>query len=158
MTTNYIDIAFHGATLPATYIIPGALRAAGCTDTATLLGGNIVADLEDDDISGYFTAAGNVVSIPVGFNPVRVQVINWTDGIKAEWMWGAPATDTLKTLVNAATVVGAGGGTVPADDVLDTNSLIVVTPTNGVPGSVASVTFAAALAVNTKVLSFRIEG
>ena len=158
MTTNYIDIGFHGSTLPATYIIPGGLRAAGCTDTATLLAGNIMADLEDDDISGYFTGAGNAVVIPIGFNPVRVQVVNWTDGIKAEWLWGAPATDTLKAIANPATVVAAGGGTVPANVLLDANSLIVVTPVDGTPGSNGSVTFAAALAVNAKVLSFRIEG
>ena len=158
MTTNYIDVAFHGATFPATYTVPGALRALGVTATTNMIAASILADLEDDEITGTFTALGNVVTIPIGFNPTKVVVFNWTDGIKVEWAYGAPATNTLKTITNAATVVGAGGGTVPADELLDTNSLIVVTPADGTPGSNGSVSLAAALAVNTKVLSFRIEG
>ena len=145
MTTNYIDIAFHAAAFPATYTVPGALQALGVTTKTDLLVGNILADLEDDDISGYVTSAGNAIVIPIGFNPVRVKVINWTDGIAWEWMWGAPATDSAKF-------------TTAADLAVDGNSQIVVTTYNGTPGSVASVTLGATLAGTSKVLSFRIEG
>jgi hypothetical protein len=158
MTTNYIDVAFHGSAFPATYTVPGALRAIGVTTTTNMLAASIMADLEDDEINGTFTALGNDITIPIGFNPTKIEVWNWTDGIKVEWAYGAPATKTIKTITNAATVVGAGGGTVPADELEDANSLIVVTTSDGTPGSNASVSFAAALAVNAKVLSFRIEG
>ena len=145
MTTNYIDVAFHGSAFPATYTVPGSLRALGNTDTTNLIVGNVTADLEDDEITGHFTGQGNAVVIPVGFNPAWVRVINWTDGKTYEWMLGAPATDV--TLETSTT-----------DVAVDTNSLIVVTPADGTPGSNGSVTFAEALAVSAKVISFRIEG
>ena len=158
MTTNYIDVAFHGATFPATYFPPAALRVLGITVTTNMLVGNILADLDDDEISGYFTGAGNATVIPIGFLPTKIEVINWTDGVKWQWAYGAPATNTLKTITNAATVVGAGGGTVPADELIDANSQIVVTASDGTPGNQASITLGSTLAANGKVLSFRIEG
>ena len=158
MTTNYIDVAFHGSTFPATYVPPAALRVLGITVTTNMLAASVLADLDDDEISGYFTAAGNAVVIPIGFNPTKIEVINWTDGIKWQWAYGAPATNTLKTITNAATVVSAGGGTVPADELIDTNSQIVVTTADGTPGNLASVTLGATLAANSKVIGFRIEG
>ena len=145
MATNYIDVAFHGSSFPATYVVPGAIRALGQTDTSNMIAGNILANLGDTEISGTFTALGNAVVIPIGFNPTKVEVVNWTDGKRHTWMLGAPATKTL--LETSTPTIG-----------VDATSLIVVSPADGTPGSNGSITLAATLAVNAKVLGFYING
>lgn len=140
MTTNYIDLAFHGSAFPAAYVVPGVLQALGVTTTTNMLIGNPVLDNDSDVISGYFTGAGNAVVIPIGFAPTKITVTDWTNTVLWEWKYGAPATKTMK------------------NGVLDTNSQIVVTQdmTSGI-GNVCSVTLGATLAANSAVLSFRVE-
>jgi len=111
-------------------------------DTFTITPGNCIQDLEDDELSGYITGAGAAIIIPVGFQPTKVEVIDWTGVVKWEWMRGAPSTDALK-------VVTAGTETA------DTGSAITVT--TDLAGNCV-VALSATLAVSTHVMSFRIEG
>lgn len=167
MTANLIvDVSLHNASVPSTYIAPGLLQALGVSatqgsttgtfaagaqipafsgNTYTLTPGNIVQGPDADVIAGFLTGTGAAVIIPIGFFPTKVEVINWTGVIKWEWMYGAPATDSLK-------VVTAGTET------SDTGSAVLVTAdTAGGNGDVCYVVISATLAVNAQVLSFRIE-
>lgn len=160
-----IDCSLHTSSVPATYIAPGALQLLGVAatqgsttgtiptnaalafsaDTYTITPGNIIMGNDSDVIAGSFTGTGAAVVIPVGFYPSHIQVVNWTGVIKWEWMAGAPATDTMKT-VTAGT------------ETSDTTSAITVTSDGaGGNGNVCYVTLSAALAVNAQVISFRIE-
>jgi hypothetical protein len=74
--------------------------------------------------NGFYTgdASGNF-TVPVGFTPRHVKVVNMTDAITWEYIEGMAATDTLKTAANGALSV-------------DTTSAIV---TNGVTVSATEV-------------------
>lgn len=169
MTANLIvDVSLHNASVPATYVAPGILQAFGVAatqgsttgtftatpttliptfvgNTYTVTPAGIVQGPDADIIAGFLTGTGAAIIIPVGFFPTKVEVINWTGVVKWEWMYGAPATDSLK-------VVTAGTETT------DTGSAIVVTPdAAGGNGDVCYVVISATLAVNAQVLSFRIE-
>lgn len=146
MTTKYIDPAFHGASFPASYVPPGNLQALGCTATSQMLIGNVVSKPGADVLSGYFTSDGSTMVIPVGFAATKIKIINWTDGLQWEWMYGAPATDSIK-ITDATPAIAT-----------DTNSQIVITAdAAGGNGDVASVTLGATLCGSAKVLSYRIE-
>jgi hypothetical protein len=141
MTTNGIDVTFHGSSFPATYIVPGALQVLGFTSTANLLIGNPLFS-DDGDISGYFTGAGNVVDIPVGTEVAAVTITDVTDNIRWDWYRGMAATNTIKT-------VAAGTRTV------DTTSAISVS--TDLAGN-STITLSAALAAASSLLIYEIEG
>lgn len=160
-----VDPTLNGSAVNSNYTTPGSLlnlgvpvgQAPGSTtgtlgstggvttysgDTYTIVAANAIYDPTSNVAAGFLTATGALIILPIGFQPTKVEVIDWTGVIKWEWMLGAPATDTLK-------VVTAGTETA------DTTSGITVT-TDKAGNCIVALT--AALAVSTHVLSFRIEG
>jgi hypothetical protein len=131
MATKYIDINLHVSAFPATYIGVG-----------TLIGNPLVTDPGTERVSGYFTATGEDVIIPLGMLPTHIVIVDVTDNIQWDWYRGLAATNTIKT-------VAAGTRTI------DTNSAIVIT--TDLAGN-ASVKIAAATAVNASLLIYAIEG
>ena len=128
MPTQIIDTSLHTAAIPATYTGPGNLV------------GNAVNSL-GEDVFGYFTSAGNVVQLNVGFQPLKVEITDVTGVLQWTWTLGMPATNTLKTATGAMTV--------------DATSAIVVATDlagNGI------VTLSAALVGTGKVINYHIEG
>ena len=86
MTTDVIDVTFHGSAFPATYVGDGTIIGSPYyNDGAELLTLN-------------FTSDGNAVSIPVGFQPQEIEVIDVTDLTTWQWNRGLAATNTLKTV------------------------------------------------------------
>jgi len=165
-TANFIDVSLHASAFPATYVPPGSLQNLGVTlggtltsttyttastmtagpasgDTGVILLGKTVQGPDADVISGVFTGAGNVTYIPVGFFPTKIEVIDWSNDIVWEWMFGAPSTDSMK--ITTATAV-------------DTGTAITVTADKaGGNGNVTYITLSSTLAASAAVLSFRIE-
>lgn len=92
MTTEVIDIAFHGTSFPSTYIGKGTII------------GNPLGDFGSSGqrVRGKFTSNGNAVNIPVGFMPARVKVVNTTDGITWEWQTGMPVANSVKTVLGGS--------------------------------------------------------
>lgn len=131
MTTNVIDINIHGSAFPSTYI--------GSGDT---LGNPIAVVGGVDRVSGYFTGKGNAVSIPVGFQPTHVKVVDDTNSLVWEWHRGMTATHTIKMTL----------GTVAA--VVDTTTAISVTVDNTGNGTVL---LSAGLSANAANLVYEIE-
>ena len=143
MTVNAIDTNLHLSAFPATYVVPGYLQALGYTATTNLLIGNpLHTDPGTIRISGYFTGAGNVTQIPIGFQPTSISIIDVTNNIQWDWYRGLPATDVIKT-------VSTGTRTV------DTTSAIVVS--TDLSGNTV-LTIAAATAANAAVLIYKIDG
>ena len=136
MTTQIIDASLHVASFPATYTGPG-----------TLIGNCIQSGGDETDLHGYFTGAGNAVQINLGFMPLHAKVVDVTGVIVWEWMYGFPATDTLKT-VTAGTLT------------VDATSAIVATDQSGLTNIDGNwiLTLSAALCVSTHVVAFHIEG
>ena len=91
MTTEVIDVAFHGTSFPATYIGPG-----------TIIGNPVVAASVVERLHGYFTSNGNAVSIKPGFRPLLIKVVNTTDGLVWEWQYGMPAANSIKTTLGGS--------------------------------------------------------
>lgn len=56
------------------------------------------ADGIANSVSGSFTGDGAATTITLGFNPMRMLLINTTDAIKFEKVDGQPAADSLKTV------------------------------------------------------------
>jgi len=105
MTVNVIDLALHTAAFPSTYTGPG-----------NLIGNPSESVGEVVSISGYFTGAGNVTNIPVGFQPKHIQIVDETDVIVWEWFRGMAATHVLKTVtVGTLTVDATSAITVNTD-------------------------------------------
>jgi hypothetical protein len=130
MTTDVIDLTFHGSSFPTTYIGVG-----------TKVGNPQSAVAVPSTISGYFTGAGNVVSIPVGFQPSHVQIINETDNIQWDWFRGLAATHTIKQVAAGTTTV-------------DTTTAIAVS--TDLAGN-CTITLTAALAVNSSNIIYVID-
>lgn len=135
MTTDVIDLALHASAFPATYIGDG-----------TLIGNVISSAGDENDFHGYFTSDGNAVSIPCGFRPLEIRVINETDGIEWEWQYGMAATHTIKTVFATPAIT------------VDTGSAILVTDDGTGTHSKFTVTFSAGLAGASKNIIFKIEG
>ena len=133
MTTNVIDIAFHGTSFPTSYIGPG--------DT---IGNPIVATSVHNRVNGYFTSKNNATQINLGFRPRAIKVVNETDGIVWEWQYGMTATKAIKTTL---------GGSLAS--VIDTGTPFTIT--DGGAG-VFSLTLSATLVGNAKLISFHVEG
>ena len=131
MATKYIDINLHGTSFPATY-----------TGSGTLIGNPIATNPGTERISGYFTGTGDAVVIALGTQPTHVVVADVTGNIVWEWFRGLAATNVFKD-------VAAGTRTV------DTGSALVVSV--DLAGN-ASLTIAAAVAVNGNLLIYSIEG
>ena len=131
MATKYIDINLHASSFPATY-----------TGVGTLIGNPLVTDPGTERISGYFTGTGDAVIIPLGTQPTHISVVDVTGNIVWEWYRGLAATNTLKN-------VAAGTRTVDA-----TSALVVSVDLAGN----GTLTIAAAVAVNTNLLIYSIEG
>lgn len=134
MTTDVIDLALSVSAFPATYIGPGTLIGNPRRDT-----GN------DNDVDGYFTSDGNAVSIPLGFKPLGVKLVNMTDGIVWEWRYGMPATDAIKTTFTGPVVA------------VDTTSAITVTEPATNSGNY-TLLISAAAAGTAKLILFDIDG
>ena len=130
MATKTIDLAFHGSTFPATYTGKGDLI------------GNPVINRTGDEISGYFTGTGDAVSIPVGFAPNAIEVIDETNVVLWKWRRGLTAGNTVKQVTAGTTTV-------------DTGSAIVVSA--DLAGN-ATVTLSATLAASAANLVYRITG
>ena len=141
MTTNIIDGALGVGAFPATYTGPGTLI------------GNIRRPANvDSDVYGYFTSNGNATQINVGFTAREVRIVNWTDGIEWEWIFGGPAANAIKN------TFGTGFS-------IDTTSQITISPKedqllggNVVSGGNANVTLGATLCGTGKLISFEIHG
>jgi hypothetical protein len=130
MTTDVIDLTFHGSSFPTTYIGVG-----------TKVGNPLSAVSNPPRISGYFTGAGNVVSIPVGFQPSHVRIVDETDVIIWDWYKGLAATHTIKQVTAGTTTV-------------DTTSAILVS--TDLAGN-CTITLTAALAVNAANICYVID-
>ena len=137
MTTSIIDPSVHVASFPSTYTGPG-----------TLIGNTIQSGGDETDVHGYFTSNGNTVQINLGFQPMRVHIVNITDGIQWDWMYGFPATDTIKT--TDATPAFA----------TDTTSQIVATDQSGSTNIDGNwiLTLGTTLCGTSKVICFHVEG
>ena len=135
MTTEVIDIALAKSTFPATYVGPG-----------TLIGN----PKRSGDVSNHqflkFTSTGNAVSIPLGFMPRKIRVINDTDAIVWEWQYGMAATHSIKTVL---------GGSLAAT--LDTTSAIVVTG-DELANGVGTVALSAAAVGTSKNILVEFDG
>lgn len=129
MTIDVIDVALHAPAFPVTYTGPGTLL------------GNPFYSTNPDLLTGYFTSDGNVVSIPLGFAPQEIEIINETDGIVWQWNRGMSATHTLKSIVAGASS-------------LDATSAIAVTTFDGR----STITLSAALAASAKNIIYKILG
>lgn len=135
MTTDVIDTSMHLAAFPATYTGPG-----------TVVGNCVQSGGEETDVHGYFTSDGNATQVNIGFKPLHIKVINETDVIIWEWMYGLAATHAIK-------VVTAGTTTV------DTGSAIVPSEASGTgPAGNWIVTFSAGLCGTSKNIVWHIEG
>jgi hypothetical protein len=132
--TAVIDITFHGSAFPTTYIGDG-----------TLIGNPLNSA---NGVSGYFTGAAAAVSIPLGFQPCEVQVVDETNVIVWKWFRGLAATHTLKQ------IAGSSGADVITSTV-DTGSAIVVVTDNS--GN-STVTLSATLAASSANLIYKITG
>ena len=143
MATKYIDLNLHAASIPSTYIPPGYLQSAGSGSGTTniLVGNPVVSPPGMSRISGYFTATGDAVVIPLGTEATRVRVMDMTDNVSWEWLRGLPATDSVKSVAAGTTTI-------------DTTSGISVTTDNT---NKSTVTIAAATAVNNSLLIFEID-
>lgn len=161
-----IDPTLNGTTVNPNYTTPGSLlnlgvpmgQAPGSTtgtlvakgsaittyvgDTYTIIAANTIQDLTRPMVAGVFTGSGNITILPAGFQPTKIEAIDWTGVVKWEWMLGAPATDSLKVVTAGTETADTGSG---------------ITVTTDLAGN-CIVAFAAALAVSTHVVSFRIEG
>lgn len=136
MTTSIIDPALHVSSFPTTY-----------TGAGTLIGNCIQSGGDETDVHGYFTSNGNTVQINIGFNPMHIKIMNTTDVIVWEWMYGMAATNTLKTVTAGTTTVDTGSAIVPTDQGGLTN----------IEGNWI-VTLSATLCGTSKLIVFHIEG
>lgn len=131
MTVNVIDVALHLTAFPTTYTGPG-----------NLIGNPLHTDPGTTRISGYFTGAGNVTQIPIGFQPTSISIIDVTNNIQWDWYRGLPATNTIKTVAGGTRTVDA------------TSAIVVTTDLSGNP----VVSIAAATAANAATLIYKIDG
>lgn len=123
-----IDTSLHGAAIPANYTGPGNL-AGNCVNS------------QGKDVSGFFTSAGALVQINVGFAPLQVDIVDTAGVLLWAWQLGMPATNTIKTATGAVTV--------------DTTSAIVVAVDLAGNGTV---TLSAAMVGSGKNICFHING
>lgn len=132
MATNIIDTNIKGATFPPTYTGLGTIAASART----------YGDNARQVTSGFFTSNGNATQINCGFRPLKIRLLNVTDTILWDWMYGMGATQSLKT-VTAGTVT------------IDTTSTFTVTGQNA--GNF-NVTLSVAANGTGKLLLYEIEG
>ena len=126
MTTDVFDITLHNSSFPSTYIGSGTVIC------------NPKASEPAAALSLYWAGSGNIVSIALGDEPLRIDIVDTTTNIVWTWMRGMAATKCLKQ-------VAAGTQTV------DTSSAIVVTATDGTKG-IYTVALSAALNVSAAAL------
>lgn len=137
MTTSIIDCSLHTSSFPSTY-----------TGQGTLIGNPVNGGDIRQLVAGTFTSNGNTIQLNNGFAPMKVRIMNNTDGISWEWQYGMPAANSIKTTY---------GGSLAS--VVDTGSAITFTSDNGQnPGNVESTTLSATLAGTAKSISYWIEG
>jgi hypothetical protein len=130
MTTSIIDPSIHGAAFPATYTGPG-----------TLIGNCRQAGGIEEDVSGYFTSAGNAVQVNVGFRPLHIRVVNVTDVIIWEWFYGFPATNALKVVTAGTITVDTGSAIVPSESSQNQSGNWIVTLSAAAVGTSKLITF-----------------
>ena len=110
MTIDVFDIALHNSSFPATYI-----------GTGTVIANPKMSD-PASSLSLYWTGSGNVVQIPLGDEPLRVEIVDSTNDIVWVWQRGLPATKTVKTVAAGTTTI-------------DSTSAIVATAQDGTKGN-----------------------
>lgn len=139
MTTDVVDGAFHLSAFPSGNIYTGPGNKIG----------NVKSSLNGDaHMFLNITSGGNAIQILCGFPPRRVRVVNTTDGITWEWVYGMPAANSLKTVISGPTITQ------------DTGSAITVAG-DGVPvqnSNIGSVTLSATLAGSAKNLCVELVG
>ena len=138
MTVNIIDTAYHKSTFPAGNIYTGP---------GTLIGNPRQPASVDSEVWGYFTSNGNATQINLGFTPRKVRVINSTDGIIWEWLYGMPAANSIKT-----TLGGSFAG------VVDTTSQITVSGDTPGTGGNCQVLLGVTMNGTGKLISYEVEG
>ena len=136
MTTDVIDPSLHTSSIPTTYTGPG-----------TVVGHTIQSGGDETDVHGYFTSTGNATQINIGFRPMHIKIVNITDVILWEWMYGFPATDVVKVVTGGTTTVDTGSAIVPTEQAGLTN----------VAGNWI-VTLSATLCATSKLICFHVEG
>jgi hypothetical protein len=105
-----IDIALHTASFPASYTGPG-----------TLIGNPRLSE-PSATLALYWTGDGTTLTIPLGDEPLKVEVIDTTNNIVWTWLRGMAATKCFKS-------VAAGTQTI------DTTSAIVAAAVDGSLGN-----------------------
>lgn len=106
MANLIIDTSLHVAAFPTTYTGPG-----------TLIGNPLQSGSQDTELYGYFTSVtSDTVTINVGFQPLKVEIFNETDGIEWTWMYGMAATHTIKNVHSGPTITtDTGSAIVPSE-------------------------------------------
>jgi len=107
MATLIIDPSLHVSSFPATYTGPG-----------TLIGNALQTGSQDTELYGYFTSVtGDPVQINVGFQPLKVEIVNETDTILWTWQYGLAATHSVKTVAAGTVTVDTGSAVTVSTDV-----------------------------------------
>lgn len=119
--------------------------------------------------SGVYTGDGSgAITVPIGFSPREVEVIDVTDATKWEWFDSLPATNTLKTVTAGTQTIDTGslivsnnaqitvteeafGGNGPGEGVQGTVSLTIEAPNKANPQLV----FASGLNTTGKVYAWK---
>lgn len=172
INTLFVDMTVHQGAFPATYVVPGTLQSLGCTGASpgtttgtastaspfyvaadtnnwTLVAADVISAL-DGDITGYLTVptltnVSNIVFVP-GFAPTKIRIIDWTNYVEYEWVYGAPATNTLKR--SASSTYNS----------VDTNTIITWTAdAAGGQGNTGYITVKTSIFTAADVVSFEIE-
>lgn len=112
MTTDIIDPSFHLSAFPSGNLYTGP---------GTVVGNTIQSGGDETDVHGYFTSTGNATQINIGFRPMRIKVVNTTDNIQWEWLYGFPATNSQKTVAAGTVTQDTGSAIVPTDQAGLTN-------------------------------------
>lgn len=111
---DVIDTALHTTTFPAGYTGPGTLI------------GNPKHSSVAKEMSIFFTSTGNAVAIPLGFEPLRIKVVNDTDGVTWEWFRGMAATHSIKNTSATDTADDTTSGIVVSGDFAHGNCLLTI--------------------------------
>lgn len=108
MANLIIDPSFHLSAFPAGNLYTGP---------GTLIGNTLQSGGDETDVHGYFTSVtSDTVTINTGFQPLHILIINETDGIEWEWLYGMAATHTKKTVYSGPTLaIDTGSAIVPSE-------------------------------------------
>lgn len=132
----------------ATDIVDGALSVGAFPATYTGQGTKIGNVRKMGDVSNHqwynVTSGGNAIQFNCGFTPRKVRVINVTDGLIWEWMYGMPAANAIKTALTGPTIAQ------------DTGSAFTISSESG--NGVSTVTLSATAAGSAKNLCVEIVG